>query len=155
MKPPIRLALVWHFHQPEYTDPFSGRSTLPWTRLHAIKDYADMADRLARHPGVRATINVVPSLIDQLEALASESTPPDPFYEAAATAAIDLTAEQRRFVVTHFFSFNRETMAREMKRVQELLALRGEYGPEALPQHAVDRFDVDALRDLQVLFHLV
>lgn len=155
MKPPIRLALVWHFHQPEYTDPFTGRATLPWTRLHAIKDYADMADRLARHPGVRATINVVPSLIDQLEALASSGNPADPFLEAATTPAAELTAEQRRFIVTNFFSFNRETMAREMRRMQELLVLRGEYGPEALPPHAVDRFDAEALRDLQVLFHLV
>ncbi len=155
MKPPIRLALVWHFHQPEYTDPFTGRATLPWTRLHAIKDYADMADRLARHPGVRATINVVPSLIDQLEALARQGNPPDPFLEAATTPATELTAEQRRFIVTNFFSFNCETMARDLRRVQELLALRGEYGPDALPQHAVDRFDADALRDLQVLLHLV
>jgi len=29
-----------------------------------------MAERLERHPGVRATINVVPSLLDQLDVLA-------------------------------------------------------------------------------------
>ena len=79
MKPPIRLALVWHFHQPEYTDPVRGGAAMPWTRLHALKDYADMADRLARHPGMRATINVVPSLVDQLDDLAAERGRPDPF----------------------------------------------------------------------------
>ena len=43
MKAPIRLALIWHFHQPDYTDPQTGAPTMPWTRLHALKDYADMA----------------------------------------------------------------------------------------------------------------
>ena len=40
---------------------------LPWVRLHATKDYLDMALRLERHPRVRCTFNFVPSLLDQLE----------------------------------------------------------------------------------------
>ena len=53
MTGPIRLALIWHFHQPDYTDPETGAPTMPWTRLHALKDYADMAAFLERHDGVR------------------------------------------------------------------------------------------------------
>ena len=43
-----------------------GAASMPWTRLHALKDYADMAAFLERHPAVRATFNVVPTLLDQL-----------------------------------------------------------------------------------------
>ena len=49
MKGPLRLALVWHFHQPDYTDPATGAPSMPWTRLHALKDYADMARSYARY----------------------------------------------------------------------------------------------------------
>ncbi len=154
MKPPIRLVLLWHLHQPEYTDPVTGVPTMPWTRLHALKDYADMVEHLARHPGVRATVNVVPSLLDQLDALRTGRGKPDPFLEVARKNAGALSSEERRFLVTHFFSFNRDTLARDLRRVHELAALRGEYGSDPIPQSAVERFDEEALRDLQVLFHL-
>ena len=36
---PIRVALLWHMHQPYYLDPVTGESVLPWVRLHALKDY--------------------------------------------------------------------------------------------------------------------
>jgi hypothetical protein len=76
MKAPIRLALIWHFHQPDYTDPATGRPAMPWTRLHALKDYADMAAFLERHPTVRATFNVVPTLLDsELQRSAQRSAP--------------------------------------------------------------------------------
>lgn len=153
-RPPIRLALVWHFHQPDYTDSLTGAPSMPWTRLHALKDYADFAEHLRRHPGVRATINVVPSLIDQISALADRTTPPDPFLATARRAAGDLSPDERRLIVGQFFSFNRETLARGIRRVHELAALRGDYGFDDLPPWVVDRFDVAALRDMQVLFHL-
>ena len=154
MKSPIGLNIIWHLHQPEYTDPMTGTPTMPWTRLHALKDYADMPDYLARHAGVKATINIVPSLVDQLDALVAPGAKPDPFLEVARKSADALTEDEKRFLVTHFFSFNRDTLARGLRRVHELFALRGEYGSDAVPHAAVERFDVDALRDLQVLFHL-
>ena len=64
---PVDLVFLWHHHQPDYRSPREGRSLLPWVRLHATKDYLDMALRLERHPRLRATFNFVPSLLDQLE----------------------------------------------------------------------------------------
>ena len=64
---PLDLVLVWHLHQPDYRDHASGEFVLPWVYLHAIKDYTDMAWHLERHPGMRAVINWVPVLLDQLE----------------------------------------------------------------------------------------
>jgi alpha-amylase/alpha-mannosidase (GH57 family) len=54
-------------HQPEYRDPLDGGYRLPWTYLHAIKDYADMAAHLEAVPGARAVVNFTPVLLEQLE----------------------------------------------------------------------------------------
>ena len=35
----VNLVVLWHMHQPQYRDPETGRYVLPWTRLHALKDY--------------------------------------------------------------------------------------------------------------------
>jgi alpha-amylase/alpha-mannosidase (GH57 family) len=154
MKTPIRLALIWHFHQPDYTDPATGAPTMPWTRLHALKDYADMAAHLERHPSVRSTFNVVPVLLDQLRSLASGAAPDDPFLALAAKPASDLSFEEKVFVVGHFFSLNRDVMAAGLRRLNELAALRGDAPAAAIGVLEVERFDDQALRDLQVLFHV-
>ena len=154
MKAPLRLALIWHFHQPDYTDPVTSAPTMPWTRLHALKDYADMASFLARHPAVRATFNVVPTLLDQLQALSSGSARPDPFLALALKDAAELSFEERAFVIGHFFSLNRDMMAVGLKRLNELHALRGDQPAAEIGKAIVLRFDDQALTDLQVLFHL-
>lgn len=63
----LRVVLGWHMHQPDYRDPLSGEFRLPWTYLHAIKDYSDMAAHLERHPNARAVVNFVPLLLEQIE----------------------------------------------------------------------------------------
>jgi alpha-amylase/alpha-mannosidase (GH57 family) len=64
----VKLALLWHMHQPYYEDLATGEHILPWVRLHAIKDYWGMAAMLEEFPRVRVTFNLVPSLLVQLEA---------------------------------------------------------------------------------------
>ena len=58
------VVLLWHMHQPHYRDPANGEYILPWTYLHAIKDYTDMAAHLEAHPQVAAVVNFVPVLLD-------------------------------------------------------------------------------------------
>lgn len=70
--PKLELVLLWHMHQPDYRDTVTGEVLEPWTYLHALKDYVDMAGHLERHPDVRAVVNFTPVLIDQLEALGAE-----------------------------------------------------------------------------------
>ena len=54
------LCFLWHMHQPFYKDLWSGEYKLPWTRLHALKDYAGMNEvfqgRFGAEPPVRTTI---------------------------------------------------------------------------------------------------
>ncbi len=52
-------------HQPDYRGS-DGVMTMPWVFLHAIKDYYDMPWLLSRHKGLKATFNITPPLIEQL-----------------------------------------------------------------------------------------
>lgn len=63
----LRVVVGWHMHQPEYRDPATGMSALPWTYLHAIKDYSDMAAHLENEPGAKAVVNFAPLLLEQIE----------------------------------------------------------------------------------------
>ena len=56
----VRLALLWHMHQPPYQEAETGDFLLPWVRLHATRAYFDMAWILERHPGVHCTVNFTP-----------------------------------------------------------------------------------------------
>src|SRR5450631_4660450 len=67
----LPVVLLWHMHQPQYRDALSGQYVLPWTYLHAIKDYVDMAAHLVAAPAARAVVNFTPVLIEQLEEIAA------------------------------------------------------------------------------------
>jgi alpha-amylase/alpha-mannosidase (GH57 family) len=62
----LPVVLLWHMHQPHYRDALTGEYALPWTYLHGLKDYSDMAAHLEANPAARAVINVTPVLIEQL-----------------------------------------------------------------------------------------
>ncbi len=72
MKKSLDLVFLWHMHQPDYRDYSTGDFVLPWVYLHAIKDYTDMAYHFERHPKMRAVVNYVPILLDQLEDYADQ-----------------------------------------------------------------------------------
>jgi alpha-amylase/alpha-mannosidase (GH57 family) len=62
----LKVVLCWHMHQPCYRDPLSDEYVLPWTYLHAIKDYVDMAAHLEACPAARVVVNFTPTLLEQL-----------------------------------------------------------------------------------------
>lgn len=67
--PSLHVVVCWHMHQPEYRDPRTGVFEQPWTLLHGLKDYTDMAAHLERIEGARAVVNFSPLLLEQLDAL--------------------------------------------------------------------------------------
>ncbi|TMQ59776.1 MAG: glycoside hydrolase [Candidatus Eisenbacteria bacterium] len=145
------LALVWHMHQPSYRDALTGRVLLPWTRLHATKDYRDMVSNLRGYPRVHATFNLTPVLLDQLEAIAAGVS--DDFLDLARKPAESLTPEEQRFLTRDFFSVNPERMLEPHARYRELRARAaatqgGARAPRERPLAA------DEIRDLQTWFHL-
>ncbi len=62
----LKVVLLWHMHQPDYRDAISGEYLQPWTYLHGIKDYVDMAALLEANPAARAVVNFSPTLLQQL-----------------------------------------------------------------------------------------
>jgi len=134
------LCFLWHMHQPFYKDLWSGEYKLPWTRLHALKDYAGMVEILAEFPHIRQTFNLVPSVVAQIEEYAA-GTASDPFLDCAVMPAEDLTESQRVFMRRYFFQANLERVIYRYPRYRELYESR-------------DRFTVGDFRDLQVLSQL-
>ncbi len=63
---PLDVVLCWHMHQPQYFEHGQGRYALPWTYLHALKDYADMAAHLEAVHEARAVVNFAPILLEQI-----------------------------------------------------------------------------------------
>jgi alpha-amylase/alpha-mannosidase (GH57 family) len=70
MTPRLPVVLLWHMHQPHYRDALTGQYVLPWTYLHAIKDYIDMGAHIEANPNARAVVNFTPVLIEQCQELA-------------------------------------------------------------------------------------
>lgn len=67
------LSILWHFHQPDYRDPTTGRPVLPWVRHHALRGYRDLAMAIVES-GVAQTVNLVPTLIEQVAGYAGGGT---------------------------------------------------------------------------------
>ena len=80
--PQIYLCFLWHMHQPFYKDLNSGVYKLPWTRMHALKDYYGMVHILEEFPKIRQTFNLVPSLMAQVAEYASGEAA-DPYLQMA------------------------------------------------------------------------
>ena len=145
----IHLVLLWHMHQPQYRDPESGRYLLPWTRLHALKDYWGMVQVLGEFPGFHATFNVVPSLGMQLEEYASGKFD-EPLFALTAKAADELTREDKAELLARAFQLNHERLMSRWPRLAEL----HEWAQPASGAQALVTYTPRDWRDLQLLSQL-
>jgi len=132
--PPLKVAFLWHMHQPCYKDPRTGVYRLPWVRLHAVKDYYDMVTRLEAFPRLRANFNLVPSLVEQIREYASGEVN-EVQLELAAKSADDLTNQEKLALVKDSFLGNRKKMIEPYPRYRSLLdkcpSLESEYKAQA------------------------
>jgi alpha-amylase/alpha-mannosidase (GH57 family) len=145
----IHLVIFWHMHQPQYRDPISGRYVLPWTRLHALKDYWGMVRVLAEFPGVHATFNMVPALALQLEEYAGGKFN-EPWFDLAFMPAADLELSDRREILERAFQVNHDNLLRRWPRFLELYTLVQAAGNDAAAMRLAQR----DWRDLQFLSQL-
>jgi alpha-amylase/alpha-mannosidase (GH57 family) len=147
----VALAFLWHQHQPYYPDDLAGRNPMPWVRLHGVKDYYGMALQLLEFPEMRCTINLVPSLLLQLQGY-TERGATDEFLLASRRPADSLSEEDAIYLLDNFFFANHETMIRPLPRYAELFHRRGVGRNTA--REALRRFQDRDFRDLQVCFNL-
>ncbi len=147
----LRVAILWHMHQPYYKDLVSGEYRLPWVRLHALKDYYGMVKLLDEFPTLRQTFNLVPSLIAQIEDYVRSSAH-DPFLGVAAKPARDLSPDERRFALEYLFQAHPTQMIGRYPRYRELWERFRGLGQNSM--RAPQFFLPQDYADLQVLSQL-
>jgi alpha-amylase/alpha-mannosidase (GH57 family) len=146
----IHLCFLWHMHQPFYKDLVSGEYKLPWTRLHALKDYYGMVQILEEFPQVRQTFNLVPSMMVQVEDYAA-GTARDPFLDLVLKPAEALDEGEQQFLLDNSFHANAARMIYRYPRYGEIYeAWRAHKGRATTRQY----FGAQEIRDLQVLSQL-
>ncbi|MSQ37069.1 MAG: hypothetical protein EXR61_01990 [Chloroflexi bacterium] len=122
MRGKLRVAILWHMHQPSYKHPQSGEIVLPWVRLHASKDYLHMARLLQEYPRVKANFTMVPALRDQLDEYARGAEDEDTRITLRAAEG-DLTPAEREHILKRFFSIHHQNVIRRHSEYERLLHL--------------------------------
>src|SRR5260370_34145574 len=143
--PQINLCFLWHMHQPFYKDLASCEYKLPWTRMHALKDYYGMVHILEDFPRVKQTFNLVPSMMAQVEEYASGQAH-DPFLALAVKPSEHLTEEERELLLQHSFYSDPAHMIYRYPRYGELFDARN--AQKASGSRAM--FSTQELRDVQM-----
>jgi alpha-amylase/alpha-mannosidase (GH57 family) len=152
------VVLLWHMHQPQYRDPTSGEYILPWTYLHAIKDYTDMAAHLEANPKARAVVNFAPILIEQLEELAARVSAhltsgeplPDSVLAVLSEAPLPTEPAARLALLQACLRAQRAHLINRYPVYVELAALAESCSTHATVGYASDQY----LRDLGVWYHI-
>jgi len=117
-KKKLKVALLWHMHQPYYFNPETQKFQMPWVRLHGLKDYLDMPLAATRQKNTRVTFNLVPSLLDQIELYCQGYT--DNFQDLSLIPARDLNFDQKREILNNFFSAYYPYMIKPYPRYRKL-----------------------------------
>src|SRR6266851_3515055 len=139
---PLNVAFVWHMHQPYYKDDLTNTYLLPWVRLRSAKDYFKMPALLDAYPKVRATFNLVPSLLAQIEDYGKEDSV-DLFLNISKRDAAELSSEERAFVIRWMRESPRALRVQQSPRYLELAS-----------RTADAQFTTQDMRDLQLWFNL-
>lgn len=148
----LYLNITWHQHQPLYYKDANGVYTRPWVRVHATKDYYDMAATVAKYPDVHVTFNLTPVLLKQLDDFVQNGAK-DQYWVLSEKPASDLTNEEKDFVLRRFFDANYDHIIRIHPGYKALLDKRVGGSDEQIA-NAMGTFREQDFRDLQVWFNL-
>jgi alpha-amylase/alpha-mannosidase (GH57 family) len=130
-------------HQPYYKNLLTNEVELPWVRLHGTKDYLDMVKILDAYPDIHLTINLVPSLVEQIEDYV-QNTVKDRFLELSFKPAATLNPQEKEFILDKFFMIFKERVIAVAPRYYELYLKKNSGKP----------FTTQDYLDLQVWFNL-
>jgi alpha-amylase/alpha-mannosidase (GH57 family) len=148
----LYLNLTWHQHQPLYYQDTNGVYTRPWVRVHATKDYYDMAATVAKYPDVHVTFNLTPVLIRQIDDFVKNGAK-DNYWVLSEKPAAQLSAEDKDFIMRRFFDANWDHIINVHPGYKRLLEKRGGTTDNAIAA-AVTAFSEQDFRDLQIWFNL-
>ncbi|MBR6722648.1 hypothetical protein IKL64_04255 [bacterium] len=105
----LSIAFYWHMHQPVYQLTPNGDYLMPWVRLHAVKDYLDMALWAKKFENLKLNFNFVPVLIDSIIEY-GEKEAHDIHSRMTISPTEKLNNEDKLFILTNFFDANYQTM---------------------------------------------
>ncbi len=156
---PINVIFLWHFHQPYYKDNFTGEMLMPWTRLHATKDYYYMGALLKNYPKIHATFNYSPSLLRQLEDYAADyknMLKNEEFLSITAQKISELSPEDKLFIIEKFFPAcsSSNNFIEKSGRFKQLYYRLKTADAEGL-EEKLNLFDAQDYLDIIVLFNLL
>lgn len=146
MNKKLYLSFLWHMHQPYYKDDNSNKTLMPWVFLHSIKDYYDIPWYLEKFGNSKATFNLVPSLIEQIDSYINGSSN-DKFLEILKKDINAITLEEESFLEEYLFLPNVENMIKPFYRFYELYLRYKE-------EKSFKIFSKNEIVDLQTLFLL-
>lgn len=155
----MKLVLCWHMHQPEYRDLATGEFNLPWTYLHVIKDYVDMAAHLEAVPNAKAVVNFAPILLEQIEEYARQvhgylsngTAIKDSLLAALVSESVPEDSEERLKLLKDCLRANRERQIDRYPAFKKLADMTG-----WLDQHfdALMYVNAQFFHDTLVWYHL-
>ena len=105
----LSIAFYWHMHQPAYQLSHNGDYLMPWVRLHAVKDYLDMALWTKKFEKLKLNFNFVPALVDSIIDY-GENGAHDIHSRLTITPEDNFTDEDKIFILNNFFDANYQTM---------------------------------------------
>ncbi|MFK5986053.1 MAG: glycoside hydrolase family 57 protein [Pseudomonadota bacterium] len=160
----LDIVLCWHMHQPEYRDRLNNEYQLPWTYLHAIKDYTDMAAHIEENPKARAVVNFTPTLLEQLDDYSSRleqflgsknnkdcSCINDPLLAALASSEIPKQAKTRFKLISQCLKASKERLIDRFSGYQHLAEMaQWAIKKQSMLCYLNDQF----IYDLLVWYHL-
>lgn len=154
----LPVVLLWHMHQPQYRDASTGEYVLPWTYLHAIKDYTDMASHLESNPAARAVVNFSPVLIEQIQEIAgsvaehlrSGGPLPDPVLRLLGPDPVPTTPAVRLDLLRACLRAQRKQMIERFGPYLELATIAETLATPERVSYASDQL----IYDLAVWYHL-
>lgn len=146
MNKTLKLAFLWHMHQPYYKDDKENTTLMPWVFLHAIKDYYDIPWYGSQFKNLKATYNLVPSLISQIESYI-HNTANDKLLETLKIDVVHLSQNDIEYLQSYLFLANEHNMIKPLKRYYELYLRYNVH-------NTISDFSSQELLDLEVLFLL-
>jgi alpha-amylase/alpha-mannosidase (GH57 family) len=149
----LYVAFVWNQHQPYYLDAERGEFIMPWVRLHATKDYYQMAAILEDYPDIRQTFSLSPSLLEQIDFYLHQGA--TDFYLQVMKRARDLNEAEKKFLLQHYFDIQWDKVIGRYQFYQQLLERQGKVTEPEEVEKALEKFAIQDYLDLQVWFNLV
>jgi len=160
MSDKLSVVLCWHMHQPEYRDMQSGEFKLPWTYLHVIKDYVDMAAHLEAAPQAKAVVNFAPILLEQIEDYSNQVSAylhdriqiKDPLLAALVETTVSADPEERLKLLKDCKKANRERQINRYPAFRKLIEMA-----DWLQSHqdAINYVNAQFTSDILVWYHLI